>query len=119
MSAAQTVIGVDLGGTNVRAQVFFEDGSPAGQRIQIPSQAQHGREAVVEAIVTAVRLARSTVEAAPVRIGMAIPGHIDDARGVVKWSPNFGRTVDGVFHSWRDVEIREEIEELTGLPLSM
>lgn len=50
---------------------------------------------------------------------MAIPGHIDDEAGTVVWAPNFGQTIDGVFHYWQDIPIREPIERMTGLPIAM
>jgi glucokinase len=116
---ARCVIGVDLGGTNVRACAYFEDGSPAGPKFSLPSDAQSGTEAVFDAIANAVRNAMQEASVPPERVGIAVPGHIDDAAGRVLWSPNFGEEVHGVFQYWRNVEVKAPLEERIGLPVSM
>ncbi len=113
------VIGVDLGGTNVRAGSFYEDGSEAGQSFSNSSNAQHGVQAVMEAIAKTVAEAEAASAAKPESIGMAIPGHIDDTAGTVVWAPNFGEVINGVFQSWRDVPIREPLSKLLSLPIHM
>jgi glucokinase len=113
------VVGVDLGGTNVRACAYLEDGSPAGPKFSEPSEAQSGIEAVVAAIASCVRNAVEAASVPAARVGMAIPGHIDDASGLVRWSPNFGREVDGVFQYWREKQVKEPLERAIGLPVSM
>lgn len=113
------VIGVDLGGTNVRAGAFFEDGTPAGPSFSNPSRAQSGTDAIMGSIAVTVHQAKDAAKAAPESIGIAIPGHIDDARGVVRWAPNFGETVGGVFRYWVDVPFRSTLAPKVGLPLHM
>ena len=113
------VIGVDLGGTNVRAGAFFEDGSEAGPSFQHPSYAQSGMAGVIDAIAKAVSEAVSASEQSPQSVGLAIPGHIDDVKGMVYWAPNFGETIDGVFHNWIDVPVREMLQPKIGLPVHM
>lgn len=113
------VIGVDLGGTNVRAGSFFEDGSEAGRSFSNPSQAQHGVEAVVEAVVRTVSEARAACAGKPVAVGTAIPGHIDDAAGIIVWTPNFGETKNGVFINWKNVAIKEPLSNQISLPIFM
>lgn len=113
------VIGVDLGGTNVRACAYFEDGSAAGPKFSHASDAQSGTEAVVEAISVAVQNAREASTVPIDRVGIAVPGHIDDARGIVRWSPNFGREINGVFRYWRDEPLKAPLEARIGLPVSM
>lgn len=113
------VIGVDLGGTNVRAGSFYEDGSEAGQSFSNPSNAQHGVDSVLKAIAKTVAEAIEASSGKPESIGMAIPGHIDDERGYVVWSPNFGEEKDGVFVNWRNIDIREPLSKLVTLPIHM
>lgn len=111
------VVGVDLGGTNVRAMVVRADGTPVGPRIVMPSRAREGVEATAEAVACAVQAA---VEgSSPGRLGLAVPGHIDDAAGLVRWAPNFGSTVSGRFVYWRDVPLRAELERRLSLPVTM
>ncbi len=113
------VIGVDLGGTNVRAGAFFENGTPAGRWFSNPSLAQNGTEAIMDAIGATVAQAKGASSVPPEAIGIAIPGHIDNAAGVVRWAPNFGETVDGVFHYWKNVPFRSQLAPKVGLPLHM
>ncbi len=112
-------IGVDLGGTNVRAQAYHSDGSQASKRFEIPSDAQSGLEAVVDSIAEVVGLVTADCEDSPAGIGMAVPGHIDDASGLVKWCPNFGKVVDGVFRYWQDVPLKQAVTERTGMRIVM
>jgi len=113
------VIGVDLGGTNVRAGAFYEDGSEASESYSNPSNAQSGTPAILESIALTIKQAAESAPSKPGYVGMAIPGHIDDDSGKVVWAPNFGETIEGVFHYWTDIDIREPIEKATGLPLAM
>ncbi|MBV6459824.1 MAG: Glucokinase [Fimbriimonadaceae bacterium] len=53
----------------------------------------------------------------PSSFGLAIPGHVDDDHGVVRWAPNFGETIDGVFRYWLNVGVREPLERRLGLPV--
>jgi glucokinase len=112
-------IGVDLGGTNVRAQAFFSDGAPAGERVSRPSLAQSGTETIVRQIGAAIQDAIASAETAPAAVGMAIPGHIDDESGLVRWAPNFGEEMNGVFYNWTDLPLRELLGATVDLPIVM
>jgi glucokinase len=113
------VIGVDLGGTNVRAGAFYEDGTAAGPSYSNPSHAQDGTEAILDALAYTILQAARTSETQPSAVGLAIPGHIDDDSGIVRWAPNFGETVDGVFHYWKDVPMRQPLHDRIGLRMVM
>ena len=113
------VIGVDLGGTNVRACAYLEDGSEAGPKIEIASNAQQGTEAIFDAMQEAIEGARKGASENPTSVGLSIPGHVDDDAGMVRWAPNFGETKDGVFHYWSNVPIRAPLERRVGLPVRL
>lgn len=115
----QCVIGVDLGGTNVRAGAFYEDGASAGESYSNPSRAQEGTDAIVESIAHTVDQAAKSAPSPPLAIGLAVPGHIDDARGMVVWAPNFGETIDGVFRYWTDVPLGGKLRAATGMKVHM
>ena len=116
---ARCVIGVDLGGTNVRAGAFYEDGSPAGKQFENPSHAQKGTEAIFDALAGTIRQAMGAAESKPEAVGLAIPGHIDNAAGIVRWAPNFGQEVDGIFESWFDVPVRAPLSKHIDIPIFM
>lgn len=113
------VIGVDLGGTNVRASAFYHDGSSAGRSFTNPSNAQSGTSEILASVIEAVSKAIAGAETPPDAVGLAIPGHVDDSEGIVRWAPNFGETVDGVFRHWQNVAVRKPLEEALGLPIRM
>jgi glucokinase len=108
------VIGVDLGGTNVRAQAVAENGELVGERFENPSNAQSGIEPVIQACSLTIGQVAASCGYEIGAVGMAVPGHIDDKAGLVKWAPNFGQTVDGVFRYWQDVPLKRPLEERTG-----
>ena len=91
------VVGVDLGGTNVRAGTYWEDGSSAGPKFSQSSCALDGAEATIRAIAEVVIQAAKASSGSPIGLGLAIPGHIDDPRGLVRWTPNFGETKNGSY----------------------
>lgn len=119
MTQRPCVIGVDLGGTNVRAGAFFEDGAPAGEAFSNPSRAQEGTDAILDALADTIKQAAAASSVPPGAVGLAIPGHIDDASGLVRWAPNFGHTIDGVFYYWKNVDIRGPLTQRIDLRIVM
>jgi glucokinase len=113
------VVGVDLGGTNIRAAVVGEDGALLTEKSCAESRAEEGAEHTIAAVAAAVRECLSNDSGNVERIGLAIPGHTNDREGVVHWSPNFGVRMDGVLHYWKDVDVRTPLEQATGLKVSM
>ena len=109
------VIGVDLGGTNVRAAAFDELGKPAGPRVESPSHARDGAPNTIDAIVAAIEQAKTGRDLAAV--GMAVPGHIEG--DLVRWAPNFGATIDGKFNCYRDVDLVSPIRDALKVPVKM
>lgn len=117
--SSRCVVGVDLGGTNVRAQVCNDSGRPLGEPFSLPSRAQEGTDAIFEALSRAVRGAIANAACKPNRVGLALPGHVDDDTGMVHWAPNFGETIDGIFRYWQNIDIRRPLEQLLGLPVNI
>jgi len=118
---AEYVVGVDLGGTNVRAAVVGRDEQIKGQA-RNPSDAKNGAPRVVAQTVATVRQAVEDAGLAVEQIGavgMAVPGHIEPRRGLIIWSPNFGETVDGLFRMFLDVPFGEPVGEQLGVPVVM
>lgn len=111
------VIGVDLGGTNVRAAAVGLNGMVLGEMAECPSHAREGAGAVIQSCITVIREAMEGRRASA--IGMAVPGHIDVSGGIVRWAPNFGETVDGVFRHFADVSLAAPISDAVGLPVKM
>ena len=110
---AKYVIGVDLGGTNVRAAVVDFEGRIAGQG-RTDAKAMEGLDATVGQVVSAIREAISDSGVRMAEIGgcgMGIPGTVKNDEGLVLWSPNF--------KDWNGVQVRDPIVAKIGVPVSM
>lgn len=101
------IVGVDIGGTNLRVGLVPFDGGDPVAVMNAPTRPERGPEEVVESVVTMVRTAITTVDAERVAgIGVGAPGPLDQGRGVVLETPNLG---------WRDVPVAELIARGTNL----
>ena len=112
-SAPDAVIGVDLGGTNIKAGLVAGDGTIL-HRCRRTTQADAGPSTVADRIADAVR---ECVDAAPdgaervTGVGVGSPGTIDVAAGIVMSAPNLPGFVD--------LPLRSMVEERTGLPCTL
>lgn len=108
------IVGVDLGGTNVRAAVVQRgSGEIKARSANVPSRAQDGAEYTAQQCAEAVRqaLANGNIDAIDVQgIGMAVPGHIHPAAGIVLWAPNFK-------DRWPGIPFADMVSKLIGLPV--
>ncbi len=106
------VLGLDLGGTQIRAAVVLPDGSTRG-RVGLETRIADGPEAIVGRCIDALRAARdavpTSVRDAIVAIGISAPGPVDPAAGAVVDPPNLGPA----FH---DVPLARRASDALGLP---
>ncbi len=100
------VVGVDLGGTNVRAVLADERGNFLERR-ETRTRAEEGPTAVVGRIVQLVREV-SEGAARPSAIGIAAPGPIDSRARVVSNPPNLP--------GWESVPLGRLVQERVGVP---
>jgi glucokinase len=102
-------VGVDLGGTNIRAAVF-DDGMQILGRSERQTRAQEGAKDVIRRLATCVReaLEQASVAADEVAgVGVGAAGLTDWRTGVVILASNLG---------WRNVPLRDRLgQELGGL----
>ncbi|MFI5956122.1 ROK family protein [Cryptosporangium sp. NPDC051539] len=78
-----------------------------------PTGRERGPEAVVATLIeTLVSLRERSIAAglAPVAVGVAVPGLVDETTGVARHSVNLG---------WQDLPLRDRIEEQLGLPVAL
>ncbi|MDI6826972.1 MAG: ROK family protein [Armatimonadota bacterium] len=107
------IVGVDLGGTNVRAAVTDKEGRFLGEGRR-PSLAMEGFEITLAQIIQAIRdaIASANVKADEIcGIGMGVPGRHISREGIVLWSPNF--------KDWGGVQLLAPIREAIGVPAYM
>ncbi len=102
-------LAIDLGGTQIRA-VVATLASLEG-RVACATPAEEGPAAVVEAIVGAVRqsLALAGLAGMPEAVGIAAPGPLHGAKGVVFSPPNL--------KGWRDVPLAGMLAAQFGRPV--
>lgn len=105
-------IGVDLGGTNLRAAIVnTELGQYTGLR-QVPAYAHEGHDAVMARMADLIQsvIASSEFQKSDIGgIGIGVPGVLDLERGLTLFLPNLSGT-------WPNVPLRDTIEDRVGLP---
>ena len=109
MSGAGVVIGMDLGGTNLRVAGVDAGGRMLAEHRE-ETAAREGLEAVIARIVAAVGGVAARLAAAGHAVrgaALGAPGIISSAAGTVVSSPNLP--------GWRDVPLRELVAAATGL----
>jgi glucokinase len=100
-----TVVAVDVGGTDIKAALVDEQGTPLAERsLPTPLDGTRTADGVVDAIARLVDELRDPATAA---VGLAVPGVVDERRGVAVWSENL---------HWSDVPMAEQVAERCGLP---
>ena len=101
------VLAVDVGGTNIKCAVFDRDLTIVESRIlETPSRDESGK-AVVDAIKDLTRELRESFDL--VSVGLAVPGTLDEPRGIARWAGNLG---------WRDIAIVSMLENAIQLPIA-
>ena len=87
---AERVIGIDLGGTNIKAGVIDLEGQVIA-RVSVQTETDKGRDVIVQNLCTA---AEKAAEAAGITkrevrgVGLGVPGTLDLTGGVILFSPN-------------------------------
>jgi glucokinase len=84
---AEYSIGVDLGGTNLRAAAIGRDGKLLG-KVSGRTNLVEGREAVLNDIVSAIEAMRDTHGAGLAGVGVGVPGFIRIKEGFITGSNN-------------------------------
>jgi len=104
-------VGVDLGGTNLRAAVVDTDTGQVLADARGPTRAQEGPPAVIGRMAALIEQAISeSGRARDVKsIGIGVPGLYDPATNFVRFLPNLPTT-------WPNVPLGPEIASRVGLP---
>ena len=106
-------IGVDLGGTNLRAAIAdIETGQIFHQR-KLPTLAADGQEAVIGRIVELIRELIQADGSTHIKgVGIGVPGTPDLDTGVIQFLPNLPG-------KWLNVPLQAIIEEQVQLPVAI
>ncbi len=111
MTPPQTVIGIDLGGTNVRAGILDRSGKLLGWA-ETPIEAARGPQAGLErtaGLVEQVRQAAGAVEL--LGIGIGSTGPVDREKGAIQ-NPY-------TLPTWEDVDIVSPLAQRFGVPVTI
>jgi glucokinase len=108
-------IGVDLGGTNLRAAIADTDTGQIFHQRKCPTVAAEGQEAVIGRIVELIRelIQTSRDETCEIKgVGIGVPGTPDIDTGIIQFLPNLPG-------KWLNVPLRAIVEEQVGLPVAL
>ncbi len=100
-------IGLDLGGTRIRAARFNAD-LEMQQRTETLTLDKEGRDAVIGRMIEQTRAVWPTDGAQVAGIGISAPGPINPKEGIVTTPPNLA--------GWRHVRLRDIFQERLGVP---
>lgn len=110
MTASLMFVGLDVGGTSMKAGVVDDAGRPMSA-VSLPTEAHRGQEFGLERMCESIRKA---VEAAELRmdqiaaIGVATPGTMDIPAGIILDPPNL--------KPWKNVPVRQHVHKVFQLP---
>jgi glucokinase len=107
-------IGVDLGGTNLRAAIADTETGEILQQRKCPTLAAEGQEAVIQRIVQLIGelIETNRVDCDIKGIGIGVPGTPDIDTGVIQFLPNLPG-------KWLNVPLQTIIEKQVKLPVAL
>jgi glucokinase len=108
-------IGIDMGGTNLRAAIADTDTGQIFHQRKWPTLAAEGQEAVIQRIVQLIReLTQANGKSSDVirGVGIGVPGTPDIETGVIEFLPNLPG-------KWLNVPLQAIIEDQVGLPVAL
>lgn len=105
------VVGVDIGGTSVKGMVAGRDGDALSSQVR-PTPVGWHSDAVIDVVVDVIEALRDDVRphGRPVAVGLVMPGVVDRAAGIARYSANIG---------WQDLPIRRLVSDRVGLPVAV
>lgn len=104
------VVAVDLGGTNIRAALFPSDQPKPAHSLRALTRAEEGPEAVVRRVIETIEALHPKPDSG-LRMGIAAPGPLDPAQGIVFGAPNLP--------GWDRVPLRELLASHFGCPVAL
>ena len=101
-------IGVDLGGTNLRAAAIDKDGAML-EKISGSTDLAEGRDAVIADMVEAINKLKAKIGSRLAGVGVGVPGFILMEKGIIVGSNNLPE--------FENFPVRDHIEKMLGTPV--
>jgi glucokinase len=111
MPLSPLYVGLDVGGTTMKAGVVDDDGTPLGPPVSMPTEAHRGQDFGLEQMCESIRAAVAAVGVAWDRvaaIGVATPGLMDIPAGIILDPPNL--------RPWKNVPVRQYVHDKFSVP---
>ncbi|MBM7621210.1 glucokinase [Bacillus tianshenii] len=103
-------IGVDLGGTNIKAMAIDNSGEILHEML-VKTEADRGSEHVISKMKRMIEQFQEML-AFPIKaVGVTVPGVLGEYNSVVELMPNFPD------NQWRGIPLKAKLEACTGLPI--
>src|ERR1700745_2361657 len=110
MKHSALFVGLDVGGSSMKAGVVSDEGEPLSA-VSLPTEAYKGQAFGLERIGETLRVAIAESGLRPdqiAAIGVATPGTMDIPAGVILDPPNL--------HPWQNVPVRQHIQQAFNVP---
>jgi glucokinase len=110
MKSPALFVGLDVGGSSMKAGVVTDAGEPLSA-VSLPTEAFRGQAFGLERMCETIRLAVAKANLSPDRItaiGVATPGTMDLRAGLILDPPNL--------HPWQNVPVRQHVQEAFQIP---
>jgi glucokinase len=109
---ANALIGIDLGGTTIKAVTMSESGQVLS-RLSLPTNARDGRDTLLTRLADLIATLGNEPGGPPIRaVGVAVPGVTDAAAGIVEFTV-------ALTPEWNGFAAAAALAQLTGLPVSL
>ncbi len=102
------VIGIDLGGTNIKAGIVNREGKIL-KKVSVPTNAHSGPDGVLAQISFVIHRLLEFSSGSILGVGVGLPGIVDPSTGVVKNPPNL--------KGWGSVPVGEILQSEFNLPV--
>jgi len=113
MAAPRVFVGLDVGGTTMKAAAVGDDGKPLSKHVVLETLPERGQDAGLETMCETIRQAVATAKLTMndvTAIGVATPGLMDIPGGLILEPPNL--------KPWRNVPVRDHIAGVFKLPVA-
>ena len=111
MAAQQKYVGLDVGGTTMKAAVVDDAGRPLSEPVVMDTRPERGQDAGLETMCETIRRAVAAAGLTPgdvTAIGVATPGLMDIKAGLILDPPNL--------KPWKNVPVRDHVAKAFGKP---